>query len=59
MGAVKAWIMDIEEELQDVICENKIVTDEVLKTIAQKCGATVHVVKEVYEDLQKEYYGEW
>jgi len=58
MGAVKAWIMDIEEELIDVVCKNEIVTDECIKKIAEKCGATVHVVKEVYEEMQKEYY-EW
>lgn len=56
MGAVKAWIMDIEEELVDVVAAGKIVTYEVKQKIADKCGATLQVVEEVYQDLQKEYY---
>ena len=59
MGAVKAWLMDIEEDVVDAICENKLITPAVIEAIAKKNFATVEMVKEVYEDVKKENYGDW
>jgi hypothetical protein len=58
MGAVKWLVMDIEEELEDVVCENEVVDEAVIKKIAEKVGCGEHMVKGVYEDWKKENY-EW
>ena len=59
MGAVKAWVMDIEEEVFDAIGTGKVVTEEVIEKIAKKTGATAEAVKEIYEGVVDEYYGDW
>ena len=59
MGKVKAWIMDIEEDIMCAVGDDKIIDKKVLQKIADANGATVAIVEEVYEDIQKEYYGEW
>jgi hypothetical protein len=59
MGQVKAWVMDIQEEIYDAIGDNEIITEAVIAEIALKCNATPGIVQDVYEDIKKEYYGEW
>jgi uncharacterized protein (DUF2126 family) len=59
MSKVGDLVIAIEEEIVDAVCANKLIDDVVMGEIADKLGVPVAWVKDAYENVHLNNYGDW